>query len=74
MENLPEIKDFSVFHFNNDNSVAAVPSKWILPRGKSCCWPNESEIISNSKLSDKDSDPGPNYLTLEGNFLKSYCK
>lgn len=73
MDSLKELKSFSVVHCSNDNTTIAIPSKWISEDQKLCWWPNTWKE-SKSLQSNKDSEPGQNWLKLDIRVMKSYCK
>jgi hypothetical protein len=65
---------FTVVHFSLDNSVEAVPSKWISADLKVCPWPKRKSASFDKVIRDPNSTPGPDWELYEIRIIKRYGK
>jgi hypothetical protein len=63
---------FTVVHFPLDNSVEAVPSKWISEDLKVCPWPKRKSASFDKVIRDPTSTPGPDWELYEIRIIKRY--
>lgn len=69
-------KNFTVVHFQDDNSVEVVPSKWIsnLDDKILCYWPNRKPDNFKHLLEDHTSCPPDNWNKWIVSIVKSHGK
>jgi hypothetical protein len=65
---------FTVVHFPLDNSVEAVPSKWISEDLKVCPWPKRKSASFDKVIRDPISTPGTDWELYEIRIIKRYGK
>jgi hypothetical protein len=71
-----EKNSFSVVSFPIDNSVEAVPTKWLSEDRQFCPWPKKAGNSVNFRklLQDSSSSPGLNWEQFQINVIKEYGK
>jgi hypothetical protein len=69
-------KPFTVVLFPCDNSVEAVPTKWISSDKKTCFWPNKSlkSTVLQKLTGDPNSCPGEDWTNFSVTIIKEYGK
>lgn len=68
------MKNFSVVSFKKDNTVEAVPSRWITEDHLSCYWPKKYPKNFKAILQSSESVPGKDWVLYEVEVVKSYGK
>jgi hypothetical protein len=73
---LPSPKHFSVVLFSVDNSVEAVPTKWLSEDGLKCYWPKKvsTEASFRKLLENPDSSLLHTWFEFDIRCVKSYSK
>jgi hypothetical protein len=71
-----ERNSFSVVSFPIDNSVEAVPTKWLSEDRQFCPWPKKAgnSVHFRKLLQDSSSSPGLNWEQFQINVIKEYGK